>query len=88
MTEADAKPPFERAVVLGAGAVGSFLGARLASVVPTTLVARRAHVEAVKKDGLRLTGELDETVRADHIDIDINIDIDIHSVEEMPEHGP
>ena len=35
-----ANRPFERAVVLGAGAVGSFLGARLSPVLPTVLVAR------------------------------------------------
>ena len=57
--------PFNRAVVLGAGAVGSFLGARLSRVVPTVLVARAEHVAAINDHGLRLSGELDETVRLD-----------------------
>jgi len=57
--------PFDRAVVLGAGAVGSFLGARLSRVVPTVLVARAEHAAAINSEGLRLSGELDETVRVD-----------------------
>lgn len=60
--------PFERAVVLGAGAVGSFLGARLSRVVPTVLVARAAHAEAIGARGLRLSGELSETVRVEAVD--------------------
>lgn len=60
-----AEPPFERAVVLGAGAVGSVLGARLAPVLPTVLVTRAEHAEAMRVSGLRLSGELAETVRVD-----------------------
>jgi 2-dehydropantoate 2-reductase len=60
-----AEPLFERAVVLGAGAVGSFLGARLAPALPTVLVARADHAEAIRVSGLRLSGELAETVRVD-----------------------
>jgi 2-dehydropantoate 2-reductase len=51
--------PFERVVVFGAGAVGSYLGARLAAVLPVTLVARREHVETVKGRGLFVRGEAD-----------------------------
>ncbi|GAG41901.1 unnamed protein product, partial [marine sediment metagenome] len=54
--------PFDAAFVLGAGAVGSFLGARLSRVLPVTLVGRAAHVDAINRHGLRLTGQLDETV--------------------------
>jgi len=57
--------PFDRGVVLGAGAVGSFLGARLSRVVPTVLVARAEHAAAINHGGLRLSGQLDETVRVD-----------------------
>jgi len=60
-----AESPFERAVVLGAGAVGSFLGARLSPVLPTLLVARADHAEAIRVSGLRLSGELAETVRVE-----------------------
>jgi 2-dehydropantoate 2-reductase len=39
--------------ILGAGAVGSYFGGMLArGGVPVTLVGRRAHVEAVRRDGL------------------------------------
>ena len=50
------QPAIERAVVLGAGALGSFLGARLSSVMPVRLVARAAHVEAIRASGLRGRG--------------------------------
>lgn len=45
-----------RVGVMGAGAVGSYFGARLAQAgVAVTLVARPAHVEAITRDGLELT---------------------------------
>jgi 2-dehydropantoate 2-reductase len=50
---------FERAVVYGAGAVGSYLGARLAAVLPVVLIARQEHVEAIKGRGLFVSGEAD-----------------------------
>jgi len=41
--------------VVGAGAVGGYFGARLARAgVDVTLVARPAHVEAIRRDGLRV----------------------------------
>jgi 2-dehydropantoate 2-reductase len=47
-----------RVVVLGAGAVGSVLGARLSVAGhAVVLVARPAHVEAVRARGLRVEGE-------------------------------
>jgi 2-dehydropantoate 2-reductase len=47
--------PFRSTVVVGAGAVGSFYGAMLARAGhPVTLIGRRAHVEAIERDGLRL----------------------------------
>jgi 2-dehydropantoate 2-reductase len=55
-----------RVVVVGAGAVGSVLGARLALAGHTvTLVARPAHVAAVRANGLRITGTTERTVRLD-----------------------
>jgi len=57
--------PFDRAVVLGAGAAGSFLGARLSGVLPTVLVGRHEHVAAINEQGLRISGEVDETVKVD-----------------------
>lgn len=49
--------------VFGAGAIGSYIGARLSAVLPTTLVARGEHLRAVKENGLVLSGLLNETVR-------------------------
>ncbi|MHC4247819.1 MAG: ketopantoate reductase family protein [Planctomycetota bacterium] len=69
-----AERTFDRALILGAGAVGSFLGARLASVLPTVLVGREEHVAAVEEGSLRLSGELDETVR-------------VNAATELPECG-
>ena len=44
-----------RVVVMGAGAVGSYFGGMLARAgAPVTLVSRRAHVEAIARDGLFL----------------------------------
>jgi 2-dehydropantoate 2-reductase len=60
-----ASPRFDSAVVLGAGAVGSFLGARLSAVVPTFLVARAAHATSISERGMRLTGAVDETARVE-----------------------
>ena len=43
--------------VMGAGAVGCYFGARLATAgVPVTLVARPAHAEAIARDGLDFDG--------------------------------
>jgi 2-dehydropantoate 2-reductase len=42
-----------RVAVVGAGAVGSYFGGMLARAgVPVTLIARPAHVEAIRRDGL------------------------------------
>ncbi|HEX7686445.1 MAG TPA: 2-dehydropantoate 2-reductase, partial [Burkholderiaceae bacterium] len=55
--------------VLGAGAVGCYYGAMLARAgAPVAMVGRPAHVEAMRRDGLRLTtAAFDEhvPVRAD-----------------------
>jgi 2-dehydropantoate 2-reductase len=47
--------PFQHVAVVGAGAVGSYFGARLALAGHrVTLIARPVHAEAIARDGLRL----------------------------------
>jgi 2-dehydropantoate 2-reductase len=54
-----------RVAVLGAGAIGAFVGAHLArSGTETYLLARGAHLAAMRADGLRVVGE-HGTVRVD-----------------------
>ena len=52
-----AGPGIERVAVIGAGAIGSLLGAVLARRVDVTLVCRKAHAEAIASGGLRVSGE-------------------------------
>lgn len=61
----DTKRP--RVAVLGAGAVGCFFGGMLARAgAPVTLIGRPAHVEAMRRDGLRMqTLGFDERVPVD-----------------------
>ena len=56
-----------RVAVVGAGAVGCYYGGMLARAgVPVTLVGRPAHVEAMRRAGLRLTtAAFDEYVRVE-----------------------
>lgn len=50
-----------RVCVLGAGGLGSVIGGYLAhSGVDVTLIGRAAHVDAIRRDGLRITGRLGE----------------------------
>ncbi len=52
-----------RVAVYGAGATGGYLGARLALAgVDTTLIARGPHLEAMRRDGVRLLVEGEELV--------------------------
>jgi 2-dehydropantoate 2-reductase len=56
-----AKPTF---AILGAGAIGSILGAHLARAGhPVVMLARGRRAEQVARDGLRITGLADFTVR-------------------------
>jgi len=49
-------PAAPRVAIVGAGAVGCYYGGMLARAgVPVTLIGRPAHVEAMRRDGLRLT---------------------------------
>jgi len=53
--------------ILGAGGLGSVIGGRLAATgVDVTLVARPAHVEAIRAHGLAIVGR-DDTVVRDHL---------------------
>jgi 2-dehydropantoate 2-reductase len=52
-------------VVFGAGSLGSLLGGLLARTHDVTLVGRRPGVEAVRADGLRVTGAVETTVHPD-----------------------
>lgn len=49
-------------LVYGAGSLGSLIGGLLASEHNVTLLAREAHVEAIKAEGLKITGEIERTV--------------------------
>ena len=52
-----------RVLILGAGGLGSVLGGYLANIgVDVTLVGRRAHTEAITRDGLRITGRRGDLV--------------------------
>jgi 2-dehydropantoate 2-reductase len=50
-------------VVLGAGAIGSLYGAKLAPDNAVTLVGRADHVRAIQENGLRIEGLEQQTVR-------------------------
>jgi 2-dehydropantoate 2-reductase len=43
-------------IVLGAGAIGSLYAAKLSARHDVTVVARRAHADAINRDGLRVVG--------------------------------
>lgn len=60
-----------RVIVVGAGAIGSLYGAKLASLNQVTLIGRPDHVAAINSDGLRIEGLEPQTVlihAATHID--------------------
>jgi 2-dehydropantoate 2-reductase len=50
-------------VVLGAGAIGSLYGAKLASENDVTLIGRPDHVRAIQEKGLRIEGIESRTIR-------------------------
>jgi 2-dehydropantoate 2-reductase len=50
-------------VVLGAGAIGSLYGAKLAAANDVTLIGRADHVRAIEENGLRIEGIDAQTVR-------------------------
>jgi 2-dehydropantoate 2-reductase len=52
-----------RIIILGAGAIGSLFGAKLAARNDVTLVGRAEHVRAINERGLRIEGQESQTVR-------------------------
>lgn len=50
-------------IILGAGAIGSFYGAKLSRLNDITLIARNEHANAVNSSGLKITGLEDCTYR-------------------------
>ncbi len=50
------QPAVDRAVVFGAGALGSYIGAKLSLEIPVSLVGRKAHVDAIRDNGLWVYG--------------------------------
>ena len=50
-------------VIFGAGAIGSFFGGLLSKKNDVTLISRKPHVDAIKKDGLRISGKTNETLK-------------------------
>src|SRR5450755_110118 len=50
-------------IVLGAGAIGSLYGAKLAAANDVTLIGRPDHVAAINASGLRIDGREVETIR-------------------------
>ena len=60
----------EHIVVLGAGAIGSLYAAKLAARHAVTLVARRDHVDAIARDGLRVVGR-EELTRRVHAETEV-----------------
>ena len=50
-------------IVLGAGAIGSLCGAKLAGSNEVTLIGRAAHVAAINSHGLRIEGIESQLVR-------------------------
>jgi 2-dehydropantoate 2-reductase len=55
---------FKEVIVYGAGAIGSFLGARVSARTKVTLIGRPDHVRAIKENGLHIGGDCDELVPA------------------------
>ena len=52
---------FQKILVLGAGAIGSTYGALLSQRSDVTLIGRKAHVDAINKNGLTLSGNVKST---------------------------
>jgi 2-dehydropantoate 2-reductase len=52
---------FRKVIVLGAGAIGSVLGALLSKKIDVTLIGKKAHVDVVNSIGLTISGDVNET---------------------------
>ncbi len=64
---------FAKIFVLGAGAIGSVVGALLSRRNDLTLIGSRSHVDAVNLNGLTVSGDVNET-------FDIKADTKIHEI--------
>jgi len=51
-----------RIAIIGAGALGSFIGAKLSKEHEVMLVCRRAHADAIRERGLRISGKTELVV--------------------------
>ncbi len=52
---------FNKIFILGAGAIGSVLGALLSKKNDVTLIGEEEHIKAIKSEGLRISGDVKET---------------------------
>lgn len=50
-------------IVLGGGAIGSLYGAKLSKLNDVTIIARKKHVDAINRHGLKITGAENKTYR-------------------------
>ncbi|MCK4477807.1 2-dehydropantoate 2-reductase [Candidatus Bathyarchaeota archaeon] len=53
----------DKIFVLGAGAIGSIYGALLSRKKDVTLIGSQTHVEAIRAQGLKFTGDIDQNFR-------------------------
>ncbi len=53
----------ENIVIYGAGAIGSVVGALLSGQNNVTLIGRKEHVDAINKNGLKVTGAIDKVFK-------------------------
>lgn len=53
----------KKIIVVGAGAIGSLLAAMLSKQYKVIAVGRRQHVEVIKKQGLKITGLVDQVLQ-------------------------
>jgi 2-dehydropantoate 2-reductase len=61
---------FKKVFILGAGAIGSVIGALLSKKNDVTLIGNKAHVDAVNSKGLSVSGDVNETF---HVQADTRI---------------
>lgn len=50
---------YSNVVIMGAGAIGSYIGSQLSKHTDVTLVGRRAHVDAINEKGLTVSGKVE-----------------------------
>jgi 2-dehydropantoate 2-reductase len=69
------KATFNQIIILGAGAIGSALGALLSKKNDVTLIGNKAHVDAVNSKGLKITGDVNGIFH-------LEADTEIHEIPE------